>query len=102
MQIIIRRNGSIYYAEIAGDLDHHSAKLVAAELDKIIQNEKLDILILDMKKLSFMDSSGLGVILGRYKQLKEKNATLQFMNVPKSCDKLLSMSGVYSIAQKIN
>lgn len=102
MQIRIKRKGSICYAGIVGELDHHSAKMVAAELDKIIQNEKLDILIMDLEHLSFMDSSGIGVILGRYKQLKEKNATLQFIHVPKSCDKLLSMSGIYSIAQKID
>ncbi len=102
MQFKVKRKDQTCCVSIAGELDHHSAKSASNELDKIIAKEKLSELILDLKGISFMDSSGLGVVLGRYKVLKEKGATLKFINVPSGCDRLFSMSGVYAIAKKLD
>ena len=81
-------------AHIDGELDHHSAQIIRAELDGAIDRQAVRNLIFDFSKLSFMDSSGIGVIVGRYKKIKMKNGeVLVVCNTPR-VDKLLSASGL--------
>ena len=101
MQLKVKRRGAGLCVRLTGELDHHTAKLCAKELDALIEKQRIEELILDLDELTFIDSSGLGMILGRYKKLKEMGAALKFIHVPRACDKLFSMSGVYAIATKI-
>ena len=81
-------------AHIDGELDHHSAQIIRAELDGAIDRQAVRNLIFDFSKPSFMDSSGIGVIVGRYKKIKMKNGeVLVVCNTPR-VDKLLSASGL--------
>lgn len=80
-----------------GELDHHSAKPLREEIDKQLKNYSVKNCIIDMKCVSFMDSSGLGVILGRYRLLKNAGCTLSIRNPNKTIDRLLKLSGIYSI-----
>ncbi len=52
---------------MAGELDHHSAEEVRNVIDDRLDRENLNKLILDFSKVNFMDSSGIGVVIGRYK-----------------------------------
>ena len=61
---------------ISGELDHHNAQSVRRELDGVIKRYSLSEMILDLKDLKFMDSSGIGVVLGRYKLLKKRGGNL--------------------------
>ena len=81
-------------AHIDWELDHHSAQNIRAELDGAIDRQAVRNLIFDFSKLSFMDSSGIGVIVGRYKKIKMKNGeVLVVCNTPR-VDKLLAASGL--------
>jgi stage II sporulation protein AA (anti-sigma F factor antagonist) len=56
---------------LSGDIDHHNAKFFREGLDELIDEcHGIRLLIVDFSKVSFMDSSGVGIILGRYKKLK--------------------------------
>ncbi len=59
-------------AEITGDIDHHSAKAIRDEIDKACSKYLPDVLYLDLSGVSFMDSSGIGLVLGRYRNMKNR------------------------------
>lgn len=81
-------------AHIDGELDHHSAKKIRDSLDGAISKRAIRYLIFDFSKLAFMDSSGIGVIVGRYKKIKaRKGEVLVVCNTP-HVDKLLRASGL--------
>lgn len=60
------------YAEISGEIDHHSAKTLRGEIDKACDKYLPDKLCIDLSELGFMDSSGIGLVLGRYQYMKRK------------------------------
>ena len=58
-------------AEICGDIDHHTAKYFRGEIDKAIRSHNPLTLILDYSQVTFMDSSGIGLVMGRYRIMSE-------------------------------
>ncbi|GAF08977.1 anti-sigma F factor antagonist [Paenibacillus pini JCM 16418] len=84
---------------LSGELDHHTADMVRMRLDEAIQRGQVEHLILSLKGLQFMDSSGLGVILGRYKLIKSKGGKMVVCEVNPTVYRLLDMSGLFKIMQ---
>ena len=69
---------------------------LSGEIDEVIENTPtLRSMIFDMKGVTFIDSTGLGFVLGRYKKLKAMHAELLLENVPRQVDKVFLASGVY-------
>lgn len=86
---------------LEGDLDHHNAELVRTELESLIVNPRILHLILDLRHLSFMDSSGIGVVLGRYRSLAKRRGSVAIRNSNARIDRIFSMSGLYQIVEKL-
>ncbi|MBE5742212.1 MAG: STAS domain-containing protein [Clostridiales bacterium] len=87
---------------LIGELDEHSAKNARYELDEIIdKNLSAKFFIFDFSKTSFMDSTGIGVLLGRYKKLKKMGIAPYVSNPNFSINKILQISGIYDIMPKI-
>lgn len=84
-----------------GELDHHGAHEVKNALDKLISEVSPAGVIFDFKGVSFMDSTGIGVLLGRYKLLKSMNAEVYLTNPSPTIDRLLKLSGIYNVIVKI-
>lgn len=82
---------------LKGELDHHSADLVKFRMEQAIESGQSRHIILGMKDLTFMDSSGLGVILGRYKQIKNKGGKMVVCDVNPAVYRLFEMSGLFKI-----
>ncbi len=101
MHIHVKRQSDYVTAYLTGELDHHTADGFRAELDEVIKKYRNTNLILDLKNLSFMDSSGLGVILGRYKKLKSYGNSMYVKNVSKQIEKVFDVSGIYRIIKKL-
>ncbi len=101
MHIRVTQQSDSATAHLFGELDHHSAEQVKDELDTLIRRFNDINLILDLKNLSFMDSSGLGVILGRYKKLKAKGGKMYIKNANPQIEKVFTVSGIYQIIKKI-
>lgn len=87
----------ILVVRLSGELDHHTADQVREQVSQAIEEKQVRHLILNLENLSFMDSSGLGVILGRYKQMKQANGEMIICSVSPSIERLLDMSGLYKI-----
>lgn len=101
MQLKTYKEGQILKVKVFGELDHHSAKSFAEKLDALITRESIRILELDLKNLTFMDSSGIGVILGRYKKLMARGGKLYVSNENKIIKKIFSLSGLYQVIERI-
>ncbi len=82
---------------LAGELDHHTAETVRTQIDDAIRRYETSHLIVSLKELVFMDSSGLGVILGRYKAITAKGGKMVLCDVAPSVGRLFEMSGLYKI-----
>jgi stage II sporulation protein AA (anti-sigma F factor antagonist) len=101
MQTKIRHNDGLCLIEIIGELDHHSAARLAKILDTAIASDRVDELRLDLRRMTFMDSSGIGVLIGRYKRLRQSGAVLSVTNPNQVVDRILRMSGLYQICNKV-
>ncbi len=72
MYLQFKFKNEILIAVMAGELDHHSAEEVRNKIDNEMDVQGLKNLILDFAGVNFMDSSGIGVVIGRYKKLSLK------------------------------
>ncbi len=79
---------------ITGDVDHHSATGLREEIDRLLEEKKPDALILDLGGTDFMDSSGLGLILGRKRKTEEMGIGLKLLNPTEACRKILRLAGM--------
>lgn len=80
-----------------GELDHHSAEEVRSKIDDRLDRESIIKLILDFKDVSFMDSSGIGVVIGRYKKIAMKKGNICIANVNSSVKRVFDLSGMFKI-----
>lgn len=97
MEIIFSVAGSTLITELFGELDHHSAETAREKIDSAFENYRMANLIFDFGGVNFMDSSGIGMILGRYRKLKEKRAGIAICACSKPVRNILNMAGVFSI-----
>ncbi|MBR2861598.1 MAG: anti-sigma factor antagonist [Clostridia bacterium] len=84
--------------ELRGEIDHHRAESLRQRLDKEILESGADKVIFDLSHVTFMDSSGIGVLLGRYKLFATRK--LYLFGANETVDRLLTMAGVYSVMPK--
>ncbi len=88
--------------ELGRELDHHNSMALTSEIDKNIYSGRVKNVIFDFKNTTFMDSSGIGVILGRHRILKGVGGMIGVANLNKSIDRILTISGVYKIVKKVS
>lgn len=84
-------------AKISGELDHHAAEKIRNETDTRIICGRIRRLIFDFTDLNFMDSSGIGVVIGRYKLMKSCGGSVAIVTENAGVNKLLTMSGIPGI-----
>jgi stage II sporulation protein AA (anti-sigma F factor antagonist) len=89
--------GQVLKIKLKGDLDHHSADEVRGLIDEKIKNEKFNKLVIDFKGLDFIDSSGIGFVIGRYKVIRKRNGVIEIVNASNKVRKILDMSGIGKI-----
>ena len=83
--------------EITEEIDHHTTEKIRRKLDDDITRYMPRKVIFDFNKVSFMDSAGIGMIIGRYKMVNMLGGTVQMKNVKQSIKKIFEMSGVVRI-----
>lgn len=102
MLIKCKSKGSALLVQLKGELDHHSAKDVKEQLELYLRDSNIKDIIFDFEQLRFMDSSGIGVLIGRYNTIKKRNGQIAVVNVNKQIDKIMTISGLYRIIKKIS
>lgn len=101
MEIKTRVYKNSLYLTLNGELDEHSSSYTRETLDNILEQEKYNQVVVDLNELEFMDSTGIGVMIGRYKKLKQKDIPLYLINPNKHIDKIFEMTGLYRIMPKL-
>ncbi len=91
------RKKDVLLVRLEGELDQCSASGIRRDLDMLLQDQRIKHLVLDMEKMPFMDSSGIGVILGRYRQLLLRGGTVSLMHLSPQVKRIYELSGMRQI-----
>lgn len=97
MNVTYDKENKLLKLQMTEEIDHYMAEKIRNKADFEIQEYTPKKVIMDFKNVSFMDSAGIGMILGRYKTAKMIGSTLNITNVSPSVKKVLEMSGVLKI-----
>lgn len=87
--------GTVLTIQVPGELDHHNAEAIKNEADHLLETRKIRKIIFDFGKTNFMDSSGIGMIMGRYKNVRLAGGTVIAVRVNERIRRILTLSGVY-------
>ncbi len=102
MQIQAKKQGESLYITLEGEIDERSAALARRQADKIAdENIGLKEAVFDLRNVTFMDSTGIGFLIGRYKKFKRYGIPMYVTNPNLTADKILTLSGVYAIIPRI-
>lgn len=85
---------------VGREVDHYAAEQIRKEFDKMYSRKNIKNVIFDMSDVEFMDSSGIGMIMGRYMRVRYIGGKVSITGVSDNIDKMLRMSGVYKVASK--
>ncbi|MFT8362405.1 MAG: anti-sigma F factor antagonist [Sporolactobacillus sp.] len=90
------KNG-VLCIRLTGELDHHTADLLRARVNAVMDEEIVQHILLNLGDLTFMDSSGLGVILGRYKKIASLGGEMVVCAISPAVRRLFELSGMFKI-----
>ena len=101
MEINVAKKQGDLYIRLCGEIDEHSATLARREADKIADNyAHSERVFFDLSGVSFMDSTGIGFLIGRYKKFRKRGIPSYIINPTPTTDKILAMSGIYTLIPK--
>ena len=83
------------------DLDHHYALQIREKADRLIEQEGIKHILFDFHGVEFMDSSGIGMIMGRYKKVIFIGGKVGVTGVGKNVDRIFTYSGLYKIVEQV-
>lgn len=83
--------------KITEEIDHHWLEKVRRQVDDEIERYLPKRVVFDFDKVTFMDSAGIGMLIGRYKVVKMLGGSLEMVNVKSNIRKILEMSGIPKI-----
>ena len=97
--VIFSENGRTLTATPTCEIDHHTAKFIREKIDKALFRTGAEILVLDFSEVRFMDSSGIGLVMGRYRNLQKLNAQLHITGTSPQITKVMRLAGIERLAK---
>ena len=97
MPVTIEVNGNTMTARLSGELDHHHTQKLREEIDRSVQKEHPNRLILNFAGVEFMDSSGIGLVLGRYRLMQEREGRLVLCAMPPHIRRVMRVAGIANL-----
>ena len=97
MDIILKKRKNCLVVRLAGELDDHMAARLRRELKETLKEYPSFSLLLNMEGLSFIDSSGVGVILGRYREMTREKRDIMLCGLGSQVKRVLDLAGVLKI-----
>ncbi len=94
MDLDLIKMGAIIVVKLSGEFDLSAADDCRRKIDETVIKEGTRDLLFDMEKVDFIDSSGLGLILGRYRKATEKGGKVAISNASPKVIKILELSGI--------
>ena len=94
MPITVTSRDSELTIALSGEIDHHAARELMAQLDQAIAERLPAQLVLDLSGVTFMDSSGIAVLLRSLRQMGHTGGSLRAVNIPAQARKVLDAAGI--------
>jgi len=82
---------------LCGEIDHHASKSIRDEIEKQLSDLTIHTLLLDFSKVSFMDSSGIGMVIGRYKTMKARSGDMVSTGLSPAVERIYRLGGLHRI-----
>mgnify|MGYP004643750147 FL=1 len=101
MKINFENSSGSLLIRIIGDVDDNGIIKSRQEIDKILDKERFYEAVFDFSGVNFMDSTGIGMLLGRYKKLERMSVPMYVTGANKQVDKVFFTSGIYEIIRKL-
>ncbi len=103
MEICSENQGGVLYVRLLGEVDEHNAAKARREADRLCESfaARTDKAIFDLEQVSFMDSTGIGFLIGRYKKLSRFGVPMYLTKPTAATDRILQMSGIYTLIPRI-
>ena len=96
----VKINGTLYI-KLVGEMDEYSAQSVRQKCDKLIdENLSVNRIVINLSEVAFMDSTGIGFLIGRYKKASKMGVPLFVESPNLAADKILNLSGIYTLIPK--
>ena len=102
MEKIFAIKGTNLTIHMPKELDHHNAEEIKREADRLLGTRNIRSIIFDFEKTSFMDSSGIGVLAGRYRKISCFGGKVYVIHANRRIRKILEMSGIGDIVEMID
>jgi|LSQX01.1.fsa_nt_gb stage II sporulation protein AA (anti-sigma F factor antagonist) len=99
MPLTMKKQGDRLSVLLRGDIDHHSALPLRNAIDEAISRTRPKTLRLDFSEVTFMDSSGIGLVLGRYRNISTYGGALELSGLSLRYLKIMRLSGIEKIAK---
>lgn len=102
-------NDQITYEEIQDvlilhlptEIDHHSSREIKENTEKYLRENRIRHIVFDFSRTTFMDSSGIGALMGRYKRMRERGGSVMICHVDDRIRRLLRISGMDKLFMEI-
>lgn len=99
MSVEINVTGEVVTARLIGELDHHTAKGMREAIDNAVDLNMPSLLVLDFGEVGFMDSSGIGLVMGRFRNISKLGAELHIIGATPQIHKMLKLAGIEKLAK---
>lgn len=97
MQIGFKVVNRTLIIRLEGEIDHHSAEYIRKKIDSEIINTMPRLVVFDFSKVGFMDSSGIGVVMGRYRNMQKLNGSIAVAGASSYVRRVFEMAGISGI-----
>ena len=95
MEERLKQTGNVLCIRLPREVDHHNAEEIRRKADRILERGSIKKILFDFSETEFMDSSGVGVIMGRYRQVCYIGGSVAVIHANPRMNRLLRMSGIY-------
>ena len=99
MSVRVYLTDGLLTAQLLGEIDHHSSKLIREEIDAVAERARPQRMVLDFRDVTFMDSSGIGLVMGRWALMRELGGELLVENMPGHIQKVMRLAGLEKLAR---
>lgn len=99
MAVQIQIREEMVQACLSGEIDHHSAAQMREKIDESVIQSGAKTLVLDFSLVTFMDSSGIGLVMGRFRLMQENGGELVLQNLPAPLRKVMKLAGLDKLAK---
>jgi stage II sporulation protein AA (anti-sigma F factor antagonist) len=98
----VSKQNEVLYISLFGEIDEHNAVTARRKADRLAdENAGAKSVVFDLRGVSFMDSTAIGFLIGRYKKFLRYGVNTYLTNPSENADKILSMSGVYGLMPRV-